>query len=130
MVRAVPPIRIIADVATILAVDDEPDLRRVIERILTRCGHRVAAATGVADALRVLDSLDDDPDLLLTDVRMPDGTGADLAIEVRRRRPGTPVLYVSGLPADRVPTGASESMLEKPFNPAQLAEAVDRALTP
>ena len=116
--------------ARILAVDDEPDLRTAIERILTRRGHEVTAAGGVTEALRLLNSLD--PDLLLTDVRMPDGTGADIAGEVRRRSPGTPVLFVSGYPREHVEmqgiVGDGEEVLEKPFSPAQLADAVEHAI--
>jgi CheY-like chemotaxis protein len=115
----------------ILAVDDEPDLRMVIERILSRGGYRVEVAGGVAEALRLLDTLEDFPDLLITDVHMPDGVGAQLAELARRQRPGLPVLYVSGYPEDRA---RAESLigdgfvLEKPFRPAQLSGAVAEAL--
>src|SRR5438132_1991964 len=86
----------------ILAVDDEPDLRMVIERILVSSGYRVEVAGGVREAVTLLDTLEDFPDLLVTDVRMPDGAGAELAALVRRQRPDLPVLYVSGYPEDRV----------------------------
>jgi CheY-like chemotaxis protein len=116
----------------ILAVDDEPDLRMVIERILSKSGYRVAVAGGVREALTLLDTLEDFPDLLVTDIRMPDGVGAQLAELVRRQRPGLPVLYVSGYPEDRA---RAESLivdgfaLEKPFRPAQLLGAVAEALS-
>ena len=116
----------------ILAVDDEPDLRVVIERILSRSGYRVRVAGGVRDALTVLDSLDGFPDLLVTDIRMPDGMGAQLAELVRRQRPGLPVLYVSGYPEDRARAEgliADGLVLEKPFRPAQLSDAVAQALS-
>ena len=116
----------------ILAVDDEPDLRMVIERILSNSGYRVRVAGGVGEALTLLDTLEDFPDLLVTDVRMPDGVGAQLAGLVRRDHPGLPVLYVSGYPEDRARAEGlivDGFVLEKPFRPVQLSAAVAEALS-
>jgi DNA-binding NtrC family response regulator len=116
----------------VLAVDDEPDLRALMERILTRRGYAVTTAGGVADALASLERMAAQPAVLITDISMPDGRGADLAEQVRQRHGAVGVLYVSGYTRERaVADGlipADGAMLEKPFNPTQLAEAVAAAL--
>jgi DNA-binding response OmpR family regulator len=116
----------------VLAVDDEPDLRVLMQRILSRRGYPVTIAAGVVEALAELDAMAELPSLLITDINMPDGRGLDLAQQVRKRRAGVAVLYVSGYTRDRAVAeglidGASP-MLEKPFNPGQLVEAVSAAL--
>ncbi len=118
---------------TILAVDDEPDLRVLMERILSRRGYTVTTAGGVTEALAALAGLPGRLDLLVTDVNMPDGRGVDLATEVRRRIGDVPVLFVSG--HSRAHAEAEGQllggcmMLEKPFMPAQLVEATAAAIT-
>jgi len=118
----------------VLAVDDEPDLCTLMDRILSRRGYHVTTAGGVSAALAELDAMPAVPDLLITDVNMPDGRGAELAGALRGRHRDVVVLYVSGYSRDRaVAEGLIEQdddspLLEKPFNPAQLAEAAAAAL--
>ena len=126
----------VAETRTVLAVDDEPDLLEAVRRILARQGHTVLCATNVAEAMRICRTHDGRIDLLLTDVRMPDGTGTDLAAEATRARPELAVLFMSGLAdaagfagadaGDGEPTAA---VVGKPFTPRSLADAVDRALS-
>jgi DNA-binding NtrC family response regulator len=117
----------------ILAVDDEADLRILIDRILSRRGYAVTTAGGVAEALEALAALPTPPDLLVTDINMPDGRGLDLAGQVREKVGDVPVLYVSGHSrahaesTGTIPVGCA--MLEKPFLPDQLADAVAKALS-
>jgi DNA-binding NtrC family response regulator len=117
----------------ILAVDDEADLRLLMARILSRRGYVVSTAGGVTEALDVLATLPAAPDLLITDINMPDGRGIDLAEQVHEKVGDVPVLYVSGhsrahaQSAGTIPTDCA--MLEKPFLPDQLAEAVKQALS-
>jgi CheY-like chemotaxis protein len=114
---------------TILAVDDEADLLEAVRRVLSRRGHIVLTASGPAEALEVCRSQHARIDLLLTDVRMPGGSGTELAEQAVRLRPDLSVLYMSGLhdTADDEP-GAQRLMVAKPFTPASLVEAVDSAL--
>jgi two-component system cell cycle sensor histidine kinase/response regulator CckA len=115
---------------TILAVDDEADLLEAVRRVLSRRGHTVLTAGGPAEALEMCRRHRGRIDLLLTDVRMPGGSGTDLADEAVRLRPDLSVLYMSGLhdTADDEP-GSPRRMVAKPFTPASLAEAVDSALS-
>jgi CheY-like chemotaxis protein len=113
---------------TILAVDDEADLLEAVRRVLSRRGHTVLAATGPAEALDLCRE-HSEIDLLLTDVRMPGGTGTALADEVSRLRPGLPVLFMSGLyDARGEDLGEDARVVAKPFTPSSLAEAVDNVL--
>ncbi|MBB6095116.1 DNA-binding response OmpR family regulator [Povalibacter uvarum] len=109
---------------TILVVDDDPDVRALVEDFLSEIGYRVLAAADGDEALRLLDSAT--PHLVLADFAMPGNNGADVAREIRRRMPDIPILFFSGY-AD---TAALESavgstpLLRKPFRPAELAAAV------
>src|SRR4051812_7304971 len=82
---------------TVLAVDDEPDLLEAIRRVLTRCGHTVLCASSPVEAMQVCQTHDGRIDLLLTDLRMPGGTGTDLATQAAQVRPDLAVLFMSGL---------------------------------
>ncbi len=116
---------------TILLVEDEAQLRRLAERVLTRRGYRVRAAGSPQDALAIL-RLHGAIDLLLTDVILPGMNGKELALEVQRTQAGVKCLFMSGYTADAiVQWGVFEDglcFLEKPFSPDKLAAAVREAL--
>jgi CheY-like chemotaxis protein len=114
---------------TVLAVDDEPDLLEAIRRILGRRGHTVLTATGPAEALDLAQRHDGGIDLLLTDLRMPGGTGTELAVRATQARPGLAVLFMSGLADAGVTELPEASTVAKPFTPRSLADAVDQALS-
>jgi CheY-like chemotaxis protein len=116
---------------TVLAVDDEPDIREVVRRVLSRRGYTVLLAGDAGEALRLAGEHSEQIRLLLTDVRMPDGSGAALAARLRRLVPDLPVLFMSGLLADEVLTEDAvpgATVVEKPFTPSVLTEAVQTAL--
>jgi signal transduction histidine kinase/ActR/RegA family two-component response regulator len=80
---------------TILVVEDDPQVNQLATEALEECGYRVLSAGDGPAALRLIE--ESPVDLLLTDVVLPNGmNGRELADEVRRRRPGTGVLYVTG----------------------------------
>jgi two-component system, cell cycle sensor histidine kinase and response regulator CckA len=81
---------------TILLVEDHPELRTVASRILRRHGYVVHVATTGQEALRLLEELERVPDLLLTDGKLPDCDGRDLARQIRSSCPGIKVLLSSG----------------------------------
>jgi two-component system cell cycle sensor histidine kinase/response regulator CckA len=113
---------------TILVVEDDARVRSVCERVLTQQGFRVLAAACRADALRVFVAHGDHVDLLLTDVVMPGGSGAQLAAELRAQCPKLKVLFMSAhVPAERL-AGLSGGLLRKPFEIVDLTRSIRRAL--
>jgi two-component system NtrC family sensor kinase len=88
-----------AEGATILLVEDEPDVREVLAAEITNFGYRVMTASSGPEALSILDR-DGEIDLLFSDVVMPGGMrGDELARRAREIRPGLKVLLTSGYPA-------------------------------
>ncbi|MGH3071978.1 MAG: PAS domain S-box protein [Gaiellaceae bacterium] len=117
---------------TILVAEDEPSLRRLSARILEKHGYEVVVAESATDAVRIVEANGRTFDLLLTDLIMPELSGAALAERVRRLVPGIRVLFMSGY-ADDVVTknGALEPgapFLEKPFTANELAAKVRELL--
>ena len=114
---------------TVLVVEDEADVRKIVRRQLESLGHRVLLAEAATEALLLVQG-PGAPDVLLTDVVLS-GTmnGMELANAARALRPGLPVIFMSGYTA--VPeaqqrmrdTGAP--LLSKPFTTPQLARAVN-----
>ena len=117
----------------ILLVDDEQQVRRVMQTVLVSAGYDVTAAAGVQEALRLWAARPDPFELLITDVLMPDGTGPELATRLRAQRPELLVLFTSGYPASALGTeelGASDRFfLPKPFAPAELLQTVSSLLS-
>ena len=110
------------DGRTVLVVEDEPALARVITRILTNGGYHALTAADGAEALELYDQ--HGCDVVLTDVIMPGMSGRRLAEILQERRPGLPVLYMSGysnglLGSTHVLTGDS-AFIEKPFTTSDL----------
>jgi two-component system cell cycle sensor histidine kinase/response regulator CckA len=82
--------------ATVLLVDDEPLVRRMVERILEDHGFTVLAANSGSEAIRLSRSHRGEIDLLVSDVEMPGMDGPTLATELRAEQPALPVLFMSG----------------------------------
>jgi PAS domain S-box-containing protein len=107
---------------TILLAEDDPQVRSVAVRILASHGYRVLQAADGLEALRVFDDHAGPISLLVTDVVMPELGGRGLAEAVQERRPGLPVLFLSGYPEGGVEPGSA--FLPKPFTAEQLAGTV------
>lgn len=106
----------------ILVVEDNPDVAQVTAMMLRGMGYQVESVDRGRKALERL-AQKPPPDLLLSDVVMPEGmSGADLAREARRRFPGLPVVLMSGyndaLPGD----GANCRVLRKPISYEELSQ--------
>jgi CheY-like chemotaxis protein len=110
----------------ILVVDDEPEVARSMERQLAREGFETSVATGPQEALAVLE--DFSPHLVITDCRMPGMSGIQLCAEVRRRRPGTPFIFVSGYPGATVDPGVAAKILQKPWQKVTLLARIREEL--
>ncbi|MBL9077984.1 MAG: sigma-54-dependent Fis family transcriptional regulator, partial [Planctomycetes bacterium] len=113
----------------LLIVDDEPDLRWVLRGLFEDEGFDVAEAGDGAEALQRLDQ--DEPDVVLSDMRMPKVPGLELLRSVRRRKPDLPVILLSAVEdlataVDAIKEGAFDYQA-KPFDQARLLLTVRRA---
>ncbi len=114
----------------VLVVDDEADARELIERILSDCNAEVLKAADAAQALQLL--LNERPDVLVSDIGMPDVDGFDLLAMVRglgRERGGalpSVALTAFARPEDRQRAldAGFQAYVAKPVEPAQLIDAV------
>jgi PAS domain S-box-containing protein len=118
----------------ILVVDDEPLLVTVLKSMLEGLGYRVEYRTTGVDALEAIrhQSGDNPFDLVVTDMTMPHLSGADLAREVQRIRPGLPVILCTGfserIDAERARTIGCQGFLMKPVSLKDLALLVRNVL--
>jgi len=117
---------------TILYAEDNSPLRDFTTDYLAEIGYHVLAAGNGPAALELAARHDGPIGLLLTDTVMPGMNGRELAQELGKLRPGIPVLYTSGYAEEVLTEGLSPdemlSFLPKPYNPADLATGVRRAL--
>lgn len=122
--------RAAAQLATILVVEDEEDLRDLVVGILRESGYRVLAAGSGSEALAII-AKDPRIDLLFTDIVMPGSlSGFALARQALSMRPDLKILFTTGYSglaaADEVNSGSS--MMSKPYRPSQLLAEVGRIL--
>jgi CheY-like chemotaxis protein len=118
--------------ATILLVEDEAQVRKLIRSILTTAGYRVLDASGPLDALRQSEQFTEEIQLLVTDVVMPTMNGHELAALLKRSRRHTKVLFLSGYTedaiAEHVALDSNVALLQKPVTPDALSERVRQVL--
>lgn len=118
--------------ATVLVVEDEPVLRRLVSRILRKQGYEVISAGDGVEALDAASRFHGQIDLLVTDVVMPKMGGVALQKELRVARPGLRTLFVSGYSADGVIQGGlvadHPGFLAKPFTARRLIHKVTEVL--
>jgi two-component system, cell cycle sensor histidine kinase and response regulator CckA len=115
----------------VLVVEDEPMVRALSVRTLSLLGYRCVEARDASEALAAIDA-GLEPDLVITDVVMPEMSGAEFGERLALRRPALPVLYTSGFSdEDVIGRGLLRSgrpFLQKPFAPAELARKVREVL--
>jgi DNA-binding response OmpR family regulator len=132
--RAVPPPPPprAAEGETILLVEDEQAVRRLVRDMLVRHGYRVVEAENGRQALQLFQAHQHEIALLLTDVVMPEMNGRDLARHLRACRPDLKVLYMSGYTGDAMSESAGIEpgavFIQKPFTPRTLLRRVREAL--
>ncbi len=117
--------------ATVLLVEDDPEVRGLFSRFLERAGYTVIEAADGRDALETFDARSDDIDLVITDVVMPNVSGPALTSAIRARRPDVKVLFVSGY-ADELEAGIAHAphtvLLHKPVTRQILVDQVGALL--
>ncbi|MES2459375.1 MAG: response regulator [Armatimonadota bacterium] len=120
----------------ILAVDDIPDIARLIKVTLERCGYEVETVeNGVLALAKIKERT---PDLLITDVLMPEMDGLELTAKIRAdaAHADLPIILLPGKAADRVLPDVRDfrkrgttNILTKPFRPPELIALVDSMLS-
>jgi CheY-like chemotaxis protein len=108
-------------------VEDADAVRVLTGRLLYAAGYQVVSVESGAVALERLDAAD----VLVTDVVMPGMSGVELAVTARERRPGLPVVFVSGYTGDTTIAGSDDpatAFLAKPFDGDDLLRAVRNTL--
>jgi two-component system, cell cycle sensor histidine kinase and response regulator CckA len=119
---------------TVLVVDDEPDVLRLIESILNDEGFEVIQAKSADAAIKAFESLGRRPDLLLTDVVMPGMSGPMLADRLLETEPELKVLFMSGYDdrhvVQRYVLERGFRLISKPFTVKSLRAAIHAALKP
>jgi len=117
---------------TVLVIDDQDAVRRLIGRTLTRLGFRVLEANGGTEALALFKASVDPIHLAIIDMVMPQMGGLDVAAELQRLDPGLRVLYISGavesIAIESVQHRSPEQVLQKPFTERRLMEKVSGIL--
>lgn len=123
---------VVAGTGTILLVEDESDVRKVVSQILQMNGYQVIEASGAPEALAIVEESGDLIDVLVTDVIMPVMNGRELNDRVQEISPQIRVLYISGYAGGVVdesgvlPEGVN--FLQKPFAPEDLLAKLHRIL--
>jgi PAS domain S-box-containing protein len=116
----------------ILVVEDEDGVRDIVCRILKKAGYDVYASGDPQEALKMCLDGNLHVDALLSDVIMPGMSGTQLTAELRRTRPGLPVLFMSGYTSGPKPGGQElppdAPLLYKPFQTDQLLQTLDQLL--
>jgi CheY-like chemotaxis protein len=127
------------DMAKIIVIDDEEDIRNVLKEVLERAGYKVSVASNSENGLELLRH--EGADLVITDIIMPGSDGVDTVYRIRMEFPKTRVIVISGggnvTPMDYEPGAikteaylASASLagadvtLKKPFDRQELLDAV------
>ena len=117
---------------TILIVEDEKPIRKLVSIILKNAGYRVLEAANPTEASTIWNEQSTSIDLLLSDLSMPGISGQALARNLLSRQPTLRVLLTSGKPmaveSNVTCLAGTSRFLQKPYTQKQLLEAVEAAL--
>jgi two-component system, cell cycle sensor histidine kinase and response regulator CckA len=121
-----------AGTETVLLVEDEPEVRRLVDRLLRMQGYTVLSAPSGAEAIAIANGHEAPIDVLVTDVIMPGMNGPDLARTLEHARPRMKVLYISGYTDTAIARHGildpGMTLLSKPFTPDALARKMREVL--
>lgn len=120
--------------ARILAVDDDPSIRSMIEQILAFLGHEALVVSSGLEALAALKKYP--AELIITDIVMPDMTGVKLIAEIRQQTPDMKIISISGggphysaeTCLETARAQGADSALTKPFSSEELSTRIDELL--
>jgi DNA-binding NtrC family response regulator len=115
--------------ASILVIDDEPDVLAMLRTMLLGAGFDVTVASNAKDAIERLAFTE--PACIVTDIYMADGDGFELMNALRRRGSAVPVIVISGggtIAHDLAQKLGAAAVLAKPFRSKELVETVNRVV--
>ena len=119
--------------ATVLLVEDYEVARMALEEYLSEIGFEVLPAGTAAAAERLAEAHRGEIDVILTDLGLPDGSGAELVDRLRSTRPGMPAVYLSGRADDSEVEAVARRhhapFLKKPIELDQVAQTLGRAIS-
>lgn len=113
---------------TILIVDDEAAITKAASEILESFGYNVLTATCSNDAIKTAEEYEDNINVLITDMIMPDMNGKELADKISLIYPEIKTLFISGYYSDILSSQNEEYFLQKPFSMNELANKVGMIL--
>jgi two-component system cell cycle sensor histidine kinase/response regulator CckA len=111
---------------TILLVEDEDPVRRVVETMLKRHGYQVLTSPSPKDAVAVAEQYRGEIHLLITDIMLPGMSGRKMVECMKQKRPDMKVLYVSGYGDAKAQDDSH--FLQKPFSTEELATKIREVL--
>jgi CheY-like chemotaxis protein len=115
----------------ILCVDDDHLVAEYLKGLLEHSGYQVTAMTSSQEALKVFREQHDRIDLVISDMYMPEMSGAELALKLKYLRPGIPILLCTGCSRDADAKNHENLFCErllKPIYQETLLGAIQRAL--
>ena len=114
----------------LLVIDDEAGIREMLTILFQKAGYRVTAAAGCVEGLVALAA--SPPDLVMTDLKMPDGSGLDILKKTRESNPDLPVVMITAYSSTKTAVEALKAgaydYIAKPFDVEELKHVVARAL--
>jgi CheY-like chemotaxis protein len=113
---------------TILVVEDDESVRKLVVRLLAMLGYKMLEAVDVADALRIADTSERPIHAVITDVVMPDTHGPELVRRLSISHPSIRAIYMSGYTRGSIEVNESIVLVQKPFAPKELARKVREVL--
>lgn len=112
---------------TILLVDDDVTIRHLLEEILSRNNYVILGATTPEDAIKISDIYEDEIDLLLTDIIMPNMNGLEMSKKIKEKRKDIKILFITGYSnldiVNEIKEGGYD-IIEKPFTPTDLTSKI------
>ena len=121
--------------AKILVIDDEDQLRVLLKKMLVHGGHQVLIAEDGVEGVKIFHELK--PDLIITDIIMPNKDGIEVIVELLKFKPELPIIAISGgrraitanFNLDSAEMLGVKGILQKPFTLQQLQELISVALS-
>ena len=121
--------------AKILVIDDEDQLRDLLQKLMTREGHEICIAHDGEEGVANFHQFN--PDLVITDIIMPNKDGIEVIVELLKFNPDLPIIAISGgrraitanFNLDSAEMLGVKGILQKPFTHEQLLELIEKVLS-